>query len=335
LAEIDKMVVELVEGEIWPSWLNNKPALMRAYKKTTLRDGNGDDWVQKHEFHALLLNIFWFNKLYAVFRGSVDPHHERRLDCGEFGQMMSTFGVQFGPGEAQQEFNKADTNHGGPILFVEFCAYVRNRISPDHNEAFDADIYSGEHCGKSMRKRHGHRATHTHFLTKKCMGDFDELEKKIKALMRDHGHLLKIWHQIDFNGNNIVSLAEIDKFVVEAYPLLNHKPALMRAYKRTIHDGNGDDWVQRREFKSLLANIFYFNKLFWLFEKEDGDHDRRMTYQEYKHLMSATGCKVSEAEAQREFHMIDKNHGGIVLFDEFCKYFTMKACPESLHAFVE
>jgi len=42
--------------------------------------------------------------------------------------------------------------------------------------------------------------------------------------------------------------------VVEKYPLLNHKPALMRAYKTTINssDSNGDDWVQRKEFKMLL-----------------------------------------------------------------------------------
>jgi hypothetical protein len=45
-----------------------------------------------------------------------------------------------------------------------------------------------------------------------------------------------------------VSLAEVDKFVLEQYPLLNNKPALMRAFKRTISKaggGDGDDWVVR------------------------------------------------------------------------------------------
>ena len=46
----------------------------------------------------------------------------------------------------------------------------------------------------------------------------------------------------------------------QAYPLLNHKPALMRAYKMTISKkggGDGDDWVQKHEFKRLLANQGY------------------------------------------------------------------------------
>merc|ERR1719215_1858440 len=95
---------------------------------------------------------------------------------------------------------------------------------------------------------------------------------------------------MDFNGNNICSLAEIDKLVVEKYPVLNHKPALMRAYKATIKGGDGDDWVQRHEFKALLGNLFYFNKLFWLFENVDGDQDRRMTFAEFKKLLTITGA---------------------------------------------
>jgi hypothetical protein len=28
-------------------WAISKPALMRAYKKTTLKDGDGDPWVER------------------------------------------------------------------------------------------------------------------------------------------------------------------------------------------------------------------------------------------------------------------------------------------------
>mmetsp|Transcript_107291 Transcript_107291/g.308671 ORF Transcript_107291/g.308671 Transcript_107291/m.308671 type:complete len:485 (-) Transcript_107291:324-1778(-) len=335
LAEIDKLVVEMVKGGEWPDWLNNKPALMRAYKKTTLRDGNGDDWVQKGEFASLLLNIFWFNKLFQIFQ-SIDGG-DRRLDLGEFQRGLATLGLQMSPQEAQAEFQKMDTDHGGQVLFVEFCAYVRNRVNPDHNKSFDADIYSGEHCGKVMRKSHGNRGTHAHFVSKKCFADFDALEKTIKAIIADNAQLKKLWTQIDFNGNNIVSLAEIDKLAVEQFPLLNHKPALMRAYKATIKAGDGDDWVQKHEFKMLLGNLFYFNKLFWMFETVDADADRRMTYQEFRKLLNLTGAmqKMSEAQAQSDFKRIDKNGGGIVLFDEFCQYFTSKECPECMTAFVE
>lgn len=336
LAEIDKMVVEMVAGGVWPEWLNNKPALMRAYKKTILVDGDGDDWVEKKEFHALLLNLFWFNKLFLIFNeiSGID----RRIDVREFVSGCSKLGVNFSPSEAEEEFAKMDGNHGGQVLFVEFCAWIRKRVNPDSNPNFDADIYSGNHCGKlpkNMRKQGGNKATHSHFVKTKCFKEFDDLEAKIQDIMRNRKKLLDLWRRIDFNGNNIVSLAEIDKLVVEAYPLLNHKPALMRAYKKTIRDGNGDDWVQKREFKSLLANLFYFNKIFWVFDQVDENHDRRMNYDEFKMCMVMCGAGLTEAEVRRDFEMVDRNHGGIILFDEFCQYFTRKKCPEAMTELVE
>ena len=36
---------------------------------------------------------------------------------------------------------------------------------------------------------------------------------------------------MDYNNNEVVSLAEIDKAIVELWPEFDHKPALMRAYK--------------------------------------------------------------------------------------------------------
>lgn len=335
LAEIDKMVVEQVAGGQWPAWLNNKPALMRAYKKTILKDGDGDDWVEKREFHALLLNIFWFNKLWQIF-DAVDGD-DRRMDINEFTAGLSRLGLNISPSDAQAEFQKIDTNGGGQVLFVEFCAYVRKRVNPDCKPNFDKDIISGERAGVHMRKSLGHKATHTHTVQKKSLAKFDQLEGQFKALMGSKKKLKDLWHRIDFNGNNIVSLAEIDKLAVEAYPLLNHKPALMRAYKATIksQSANGDDWVQKKEFKMLLGNLIYFNKLFWLFDNSDGDKDRRLNEKEFKSCLVALGEKMSDHQASMEFRQCDKNGGGIVLFDEFCKYIVSKKCPESMTEFLD
>merc|ERR1712070_573185 len=221
--------------------------------------------VEKKEFHALLLNIFWFNKLWRIF-DQIDGD-DRRMDANEFYRGLGQLGLSMSQQEAMQEFRKIDTNGGGQVLFVEFCAYIRHRVNPDDNPAFDADISSGEKCSTHMRKAAGHKATHTHFVKQKTFKDFDDLEKEIKGIIADNGKLRELWQRLDFNGNNIVSLAEIDKLAVEKYPVLNHKPALMRAYKATIKAGNGDDWVQKKEFKSLLGNLFYFNKIFWLFDE--------------------------------------------------------------------
>merc|ERR1712216_290806 len=119
---------------------------------------------------------------------------------------------------------------------------------------------------------------------------------------------------------------------VEAYPLLNHKPALMRAYKVTISKkggGDGDDWVEKKEFKKLLANLFYFNKIFWVYDQVDNDKDRRLNLQEFKQCLALCGAGMSNAQAQQEFRKVDKNGGGIILFDEFCRYFTESKCPQS------
>ncbi|CAE8586019.1 unnamed protein product, partial [Polarella glacialis] len=162
-------------------------------------------------------------------------------DLREFTSGLKTLGLNLSDQEAAQEFASIDGNHGGQVLFVEFCAWVRKRISPDASVNFDADIVSGEHCGRNIRRHHGHKATRELFVKQKCFGDFDSLEKEIQDIVKDRMKILKLWHCLDFNGNGIVSLAEIDKMVVEMYPLLNHKPALMRAYKKTILvDGDGD-----------------------------------------------------------------------------------------------
>jgi len=330
LAEIDKFVLEMVSGGTWPAWLNNKPALMRAYKKTTLRGEQGDAWVHKDEFADLLLNLFWFNKLFMIF--SEIGGGDRRMDLGEFQRGLAQLGLQLTGPEVQQEFKKMDTNGGGQVLFVEFCGYIRNRVSPDHNKSFDSDISSGETCGKVMRKSHGNRGTHVHYITKKCGADFDALETKVKAIIADPAQLGPLWHSVDFDGNNIVSLDEIDKVVVDQFPLLNHKPALARAYKAATRAGDGDDLVQKHEFKSLLVNVFYFNKLFWLFENVEGDQDKKMNFAEFKRSLTVAGVmkSMSESEAQNDFRKIDKIGGGVVLFDDFCAYFAAKMCPQSL-----
>ena len=140
----------------------------------------------------------------------------------------------------------------------------------------------------------------------------------------------KLWRGLDFNGNGIVSLAEIDKWVVERYPLLNSKPALMRAYKKTtLKDGNGDDWVQRREFIKLLRNLFYFNRVYLVFDEIDTDDDRRIDLEEFKNGFECLNMSA-DYKAETVFVEIDKNGGGYILFNEFCSWFAKNMNVEEL-----
>ena len=63
-----------------------------------------------------------------------------RLSKEEFQAGMGELGIQLPPDQVEKEFRAMDLDHGGMVLFTEFCAYVRKRVQPDHNPAFDADI---------------------------------------------------------------------------------------------------------------------------------------------------------------------------------------------------
>ena len=160
---------------------------------------------------------------------------------------------------------------------------------------------------------------------------FDALQEEIKQTIGTRSGIRGLWKCLDYNGNNIVSLAEIDKFVIERFPLLNHKPALMRAYKKTtLKDGDGDSWVEKKEFRALLWNLFYFNKVFQIFELIDEDNDRRLTLDEFKSNLSVLGMSLSDEDSEKEFKLIDKNNGGIVLFIEFCDWYTNRYVEDFL-----
>jgi Ca2+-binding EF-hand superfamily protein len=159
---------------------------------------------------------------------------------------------------------------------------------------------------------------------------FSEVEKEFTELTHDPVRLNEFWEILDVNGNNLVSLAEIDKLVMYTHPRLNNKKALMRAYKQTClkDGGNGNAWVEPHELPQLLMNLIYFNKLYAAFIDIDRDYDRRLDYNEFKLGVKKLGMKLSKKQIQEEFKLMDANDGGIVLFDEFCVWYTKKVNPE-------
>jgi len=335
LSEIEALVGDLAKSGVWPQWLNNEQALQRAYKKTLDESVDGDDKVEKEEFHALLLNIFWFGKLHDIFN-EIDTGDDESLDVNEFQQGLQKLGMRMAGSDVQAEFQQIDQDHSGLVDFGEFCLYIRKRMQPDTSNGKDSVDKKKAEAHEHMRSKGGDTATTGAMVKKKNFGDFDKLEKQIRDICAEPGNkgLNKLWKRIDFNGNGCVSLAEIDKWVVEQYPLLNHKPALIRAQQATLKAGNGDDWVQKKEFKSLLVNLFYFNKLFWLFDQADEGKDRRMDFKEFQFCLSMCGIKLSPTKAKAEFDKVDVNGGGQVLFDEFCQYFVSKKCPEAMTNYI-
>ena len=135
----------------------------------------------------------------------------------------------------------------------------------------------------------------------------------------------QVFDRIDFNGNGILSLAEIDKAVVEIWPQFNHKKALMRAYKAA--DVSGDGFIGRREFRLLCSYIVYFNELWHKFDTIDRDHDHRVSLSEFRLGCQHLGLKISAGQAAEEFGRMDRDGGGFVIFDEFCAWCARRHAP--------
>jgi Ca2+-binding EF-hand superfamily protein len=162
---------------------------------------------------------------------------------------------------------------------------------------------------------------------------FTALEKEFMDMALNPNKLTQLWEILDANGNGIVSLAELDRVIVFKYPQLNNKKALMRAFKQTVvYEGNGDEYIQSDELPQLLVNLFYFNKLYAAFIDIDQDFDKRLDLREFLRGAKTLGLKMKKKQLKREFEEMDANSGGIVLFDEFCAWYTKKINPERLIA---
>jgi hypothetical protein len=111
--------------------LNNKPALIRAYKQSCLGDdGDGDAFVEPPEFPSLLINLFYFNKLYQCF-DAVDADHDRRMDEAEFIAGLKSLGLRLNEADAKAEFAAMDSNNGGVVQFDEFCIWYTKKVMPE------------------------------------------------------------------------------------------------------------------------------------------------------------------------------------------------------------
>jgi hypothetical protein len=92
--------------------------------------------------------------------------------------------------------------------------------------------------------------------------------------------------------------------------------------------GDGDAWIEPPEFPMLLVNLFYFNKLFRLFDDVDADGDRRLDLNEFKEGILLLDLELEGTNADTEFRIVDANQSGYILFEEFCVWYTGKVAPE-------
>jgi hypothetical protein len=142
-----------------------------------------------------------------------------------------------------------------------------------------------------------------------------------------------LWEGCDINGNGYLSLAEVDKGlqdVLQIDQIFHAKPAIMRAFQLAKNWGgnakkgsHAADYVQKKEFRILLQCLRHYFELWVMFEKIDTAGDRRIDLTEFSFALQKLvkwGLVVGEGGEKAVFETIDKNHGGQILFKEFCDW---------------
>ena len=108
------------------------------------------------------------------------------------------------------------------------------------------------------------------------LGNYEKKIQQVQEFLGNKKAVRKLWKHIDYNDNGYVSLAEINKLVVDQNASgkgllkdVNKAPVLMRAYKASCIGGKKNQWVERKEFPYLLRNLVFFNELWGLFDSID------------------------------------------------------------------
>lgn len=142
-----------------------------------------------------------------------------------------------------------------------------------------------------------------------------------------------LWKSIDMNGNGYLSLAEIDRGLLDVIRiprLFDIKPVIIRAFqsaKNKIKSASkyGADYVSFAEFKYLLSYLRQYYEYWIAFERIDTDHDRKVTLTEFAKavpIMNRWNIKIDNPVLA--FKEIDTNGGGSILFDEFARWAIKK-----------
>lgn len=144
-----------------------------------------------------------------------------------------------------------------------------------------------------------------------------------------------LFSKFDPNGNGILSLAELDRglkvVLLQVDGIEDCTPAINRAF-HAARDvcppvaAFSDDYIDKNEFRVLLVYLRHYVELWELFNSIDTSGDRRVRPKEFQAalpLLNKCGLKAAtawEEDPAGAFAQMDKNGGGVVLFDEFADF---------------
>lgn len=197
--------------------LNHKPALMRCYKKVTLRDGDGDAWIEKFEFPALLSNLPYFVRLWLVFaeadKTGNDAANDRRLTVEEASPLLQQLGLAKSASQAKTVFKEIDSNGGGCLLFDELVIYAAKKRLNIAGTVMEQYTRTDERHASANGRKSSAGPTSPAGSNKKKSSDgamlkpnptLDKTEAELKSIIGDAGKLKSFWKKLDYNANGKV-----------------------------------------------------------------------------------------------------------------------------------
>jgi Ca2+-binding EF-hand superfamily protein len=133
-----------------------------------------------------------------------------------------------------------------------------------------------------------------------------------------------LFRKFDGNGNGRLSYGEVEHAVHKIWPDMKQKRVLMAAFSKADSDGSG--YVGKTEFGHLLQYAVFFFRLWLLFSEMDTGGDSRITLDEFRHGLIVLQLdfhpdpEVNEAYVHQEWHELDPEGDGLILFDRFCHF---------------
>ena len=143
----------------------------------------------------------------------------------------------------------------------------------------------------------------------------------------DEATIQEIFETVDANQDGLLSRPEVEKAIVKRQRQLDLSPTVvLRAFEQA--DANKDGYIDREEFFCFCRCITYFQNLLSIFEKMDTDGNRRLSREEF--VQAAHVLNVEPSHSQQVFDEMDENHGGYIVFEEFCLWMAQKRAMEDV-----
>jgi Ca2+-binding EF-hand superfamily protein len=333
LAEADKGLIEL-QLDL------PKPVIMRAFQASKgvnqETKASNDDFVDYSEFRVFLLYIRQYLELWVMF-DEIDSSKDHKITPDEFAAAAAIVGKWGLPiSDPAATFKEIDHDGGGVILFDEFAHWaIKQRLKVEGSDNVEqAGVGSGlisEGLKSAAVKGSQRKAAPT---PQKKDVDWNRIAQKLPWGTDEKSATARklLFRQFDPNGNGLLSLAEVDKGVLDiGLGDVVCKAVIMRAFqaaKGVNQSGDkkqNDDYVDSSEFRMLLLYIRQYLELWVMFDAIDADKNKKIEEKEFAAavaLVEKWGLKVEDPAAT--FKEIDADKGGCILFDEFAHWAISK-----------